>query len=217
MICLLMFPQNAKTAEIQPADIDYRYEGMANSESLSHGFVVRDQDAKKIRLKVKSAIPVALKFSQPEDAKPVQAIQLVAIENKTPAKEKRIEKPLSVQASPSEIKSQTTIPPSEIDHASCKKNIVFFPFDKFQIGDSERDQIRQFINCIRGREVKVTGYTCRIGNKSHNDKLAKFRADSVAMYLRQEGVIVKEMTGKGQQQYISGINHINRRVEIEQK
>jgi len=199
-----MLPQNARAAEIQPADIDYRYEGMANSRNLSHGFVIRDQEAKKIRLKVKSAIPVAIKFSQPGDVKPIQEIRLATIENKFVAEEKRIE-----TAAPTN--------PSEINQSSCKKNIVFFPFDGFQTGESERDQIKQFIDCIRGREVKVTGYTCKIGSKSYNDKLAKARADSVAMYLRQNEVIVKEITGKGQQEYISGVDHVNRRVEIEQK
>lgn len=206
IICLLMLPQNTKSAEIQPADIDYRYEGMANSESLSHGFVIREQETKRIKLKIKSAIPVAIKFSQPENAKPIQEIRLATIENKSVAEDTRIEKPLSVSASP-----------SANNYALCKKNIVFFPFDGFQIGNSERDQIKQFINCIRGREVKVTGYTCRIGSKFHNDKLARARAGSVAEYLRQKGVVVQEITGKGQQEYISGVDHINRRVEIEQK
>jgi len=143
-----MLPQNARAAEIQPADIDYRYEGMANSRNLSHGFVIRDQEAKKIRLKVKSAIPVAIKFSQPGDVKPIQEIRLATIENKFVAEEKRIE-----TAAPTN--------PSEINQSSCKKNIVFFPFDGFQTGESERDQIKQFINCIKRREVRVTGYTCQ--------------------------------------------------------
>ena len=206
IICLLMLPQNVRAAEIKPADIDYRYEGMVNSESLSHGFVIREQETKRVKLKIKSAIPVAIKFSQTDDTKSEQATKLAAIENKSVAEDTRTEKPLSVPAIP-----------SGINHASCKKDIVFFPFDKFQVGDSERDQIKQFIDCIKGREVKVTGYTCRIGSKSHNDKLARARAGSVAEYLRQEGAVVKEITGKGQQEYISGVEHINRRVEIEQK
>jgi outer membrane protein OmpA-like peptidoglycan-associated protein len=86
-----------------------------------------------------------------------------------------------------------------------------------QIGNSERDQIKQFINCIKGREVRVTGYTCKIGSKSYNDKLAMERAHNVAGYLKQEGIVVKEIIGKGQQEYISGVDHVNRRVEIEQR
>lgn len=205
IICLLMLPQNARAAEIQPADIDYRYEGMANSESLSHSFVIMDQDAKKIRLKVKSAIPVAIKFSQQGDAKPIQEIRLATIENKSVAEEKRIE----TASAPTN--------PSETNHASCKKNIVFFPLNKSQISNSEKDQIKQFVNCIKGKEVKVTGYTCKIGGKFYNDKLATERALNVAEHLRQEGVVVKEIIGKGQQEYISGVDHVNRRVEIEQR
>ena len=112
-------------------------------------------------------------------------------------------------SSPSEEKAK--------NHSSCKKNIVFFPLNVSLISNSEIDQINQFINCIKGKEVKVTGYTCKIGSKSHNDKLAKARADSVARYLREEGVMVKEISGEGQQDYISGVDHVNRRVEIEQR
>jgi outer membrane protein OmpA-like peptidoglycan-associated protein len=112
-------------------------------------------------------------------------------------------------SSPSEEKAGT--------HSSCEKNIVFFPLNESQISNSERDQIDQFINCIKGKEVKVTGYTCKIGKKLYNDKLAKARALNVAGYLRQEGVMVKEISGEGQQDYISIVDHVNRRVEIEQR
>ena len=102
-------------------------------------------------------------------------------------------------------------------HLSCEKNIVFFPLNVSLISNSEKDQIKQFINCIKGKEVKVTGYTCKIGGKFYNDKLAKARALNVAGYLQQKGVVVKEIIGKGQQDYISGVDHVNRRVEIEQR
>ncbi len=62
----------------------------------------------------------------------------------------------------------------------------------------------------------MAGFTCKIGGKPYNDKLAKARAHNVAEYLRQEGVVVKEIIGKGQQGYLSSLDFINRRVEIEQ-
>jgi outer membrane protein OmpA-like peptidoglycan-associated protein len=220
MICLLT-SQNVSAAEIRPADIEYRYEGLANSGSLSHSYMIREQETKRIKLTKKSAIPIIIKFSQTNDVQPAQEIQLADTENKTVVEEAvKIKASQSVPINPAKTTAAATSSPAEEktgSHTSCKKNIVFFPLNGFQISNSEIDQINQFINCIKGKEVKVTGYTCKIGGKFYNDKLAKARADSVARYLRQEGVMVKEVSGEGQQDYISSVDHVNRRVEIEQR
>jgi len=220
MICVLTL-QYAGAAEIRPADIEYRYEGMADSGNLSHGFMIREQETKRIKLKTKSATPVAIKFSQPDNEKQAQEIQLADTGNNTIIKETiKIKANNPIPINPAGMTATTVSSPSEEkakNHLSCKKNIVFFPLNGSQIGNSVRDQIKQFINCIKGREVRVTGYTCKIGSKSYNDKLAMERSLNVAKYLRQDGVEVKEIIGKGQQEYISGVNQVNRRVEIEQR
>jgi outer membrane protein OmpA-like peptidoglycan-associated protein len=220
MICLLT-SQNVSAAEIRPADIEYRYEGMADSGNLSHSFMIREQETKRIKLKVKSATPVAIKFSQPGNAKSAQEIQLADAENKTIVEDAvKIKVTQPIPINPAVMTAAANSTPSEekaSSYSSCKKNIVFFPLNGSQIGNSERDQIKQFMNCIKGTEVKVTGYTCKIGGKFYNDKLATERALNVAEHLRQEGVVVKEIIGKGQQEYISGVDHVNRRVEIEQR
>jgi outer membrane protein OmpA-like peptidoglycan-associated protein len=220
MICVLTL-QYAGAAEIRPADIEYRYEGTADSGNLSHGFMIREQETKRIKLKTKSATPVAVKFSQPDNEKQAQEIQLADTGNNTIIKETiKIKANNPIPINPAGMTATAVSSPSEEkakNHLSCKKNIVFFPLNGSQIGNSERDQIKQFVNCIKGREVRVTGYTCKIGSKSYNDKLAMERALNVAKYLRQEGVEVKEIIGKGQQEYISGVNQVNRRVEIEQR
>jgi hypothetical protein len=77
MICVLT-SQNANAAEIRAADIEYRYEGPVNSGSLSHSYMIREQEIKRIKLTKKS-----IKFSQPNDVKPAQEIQLAETENKT--------------------------------------------------------------------------------------------------------------------------------------
>jgi outer membrane protein OmpA-like peptidoglycan-associated protein len=220
MICVLTL-QYAGAAEIRPADIEYRYEGMADSGNLSHGFMIREQETKRIKLRVKSAPPITIKFSQTNNEKPAQEIQLAATENKTTIKEtEKIKANNPIPINPAGMTVTAVSSPSEEkakNHSSCKKNIVFFPLNKSQISNSEKDQIKQFMNCIKGREVKVTGYTCKIGGKFYNDKLATERALNVAGYLRQEGVVVKGIIGKGQKEYISGVDHVNRRVEIEQR
>ena len=220
MICLLTL-QNVSAAEIRPVDIEYRYEGLANSGSLSPSFMIREQETKRIRLTRKSKTPVAIKFSQPDNAKPAQEIQLAETENKTIVEEAvkiNANQPLSVNSAKMTA-AATSLPPEEraSSQPSCKKNIVFFPLNGSRISNPQKDQIKLFINCIKGKEVKVTGYTCKIGGKFYNDKLAMARALNIAGYLRQEGVVVKEIIGKGQQGYISSLDFINRRVEIEQR
>ena len=220
MICILTM-QYGVAAEIRPADIEYRYEGMANSGSLSHSFMIREQETKRIKLKTKSAPPIAIKFSQPNNEKPAQEIQSADTENKTIDSEAvKIKASHAIQINPAGMTAaanSSTSKEKASSYSSCKKNIVFFPLNKSQISNAEKDQIKQFMNCIKEREVKVTGYTCKIGGKFYNDKLATERALNVAGYLRQEGVVVKEIIGKGQQEYISGVDHVNRRVEIEQR
>jgi len=219
MICVLT-SQNVSAAEIRPADIEYRYEGLANSGSLSHSYMIREQETKRIKLKTKSAPSIAIKFSQTDNEKPVQEIRLVATENKTIIKEaeKKESNPIAINHSVMTVAAVSSLSEEKAkSHLSCEKNIVFFPLNVSLISNSEKDQIKQFINCIKGKEVKVTGYTCKIGGKFYNDKLAKARALNVAGYLQQKGVVVKEIIGKGQQDYISGVDHVNRRVEIEQR
>ena len=220
MICVLTL-QNAGAAEIRPAAIEYRYEGIANSGSLSSSFMIREQETKRIKLTRKSKIPIAIKFSEPDKAKPAPEIQLAETENKPIAAETvkiKANEPLPINSNKMTAAAASS-PSAEkaSSHLSCKKNIVFFPLNGSRISNSQMDQIKQFINCLKGKEVKVTGFTCKLGRKLYNDKLAKARALNVAEYLRQEGVVVKEIIGKGQQDYISSVNHINRRVEIEQR
>jgi outer membrane protein OmpA-like peptidoglycan-associated protein len=219
MICLLTF-QNVSAAEIRPAAIDYRYESMANSGSLSYSFLIREQETKRIKLTRKIKTPLAIKYSQPENIKAAQEIQLAENENKPSMEETiKIKENQPVPANPAETMASTSAPPAEkaSSNPSCKKNIVFFPLNGSRLSPSELDQIKQFINCLKGKEVKVAGFTCKIGKKIYNDKLAKARARNVAQYLRREGVVVKEIIGKGQQDYISSVDHVNRRVEIEIK
>ncbi|OPY84770.1 MAG: outer membrane protein A [Smithella sp. PtaU1.Bin162] len=219
MICLLTL-QNVSAAEIRPADIEYRYDNLAASGNSSHSFMIREQETKRIKPTGKVKAPLAVRLSQPEFAETRQEIQLAEAEYKTIAEEA-----LKAKASPPVTTSPvatTTVatsaaPAEKADsNPSCKKNIVFFPLNGSRISNPEKDQIREFINCLKGKEVKVAGFTCKIGGKFYNDKLAKARAHNVAKYLRQEGVVVREIIGKGRQGYISSLDFINRRVEIEQ-
>lgn len=219
MICALTL-QNAGAAEIRPAAIEYRYEGLANSGSLSSSFMISEQETKRVKLTRKSKTPIAIKFSEPDKAKPAPYMQLAKTENKTIGEEAvKIKANEPLPTNPAEMSAAAASAPSPekaSSNSACKKSIVFFPLNASRISHSQMDQIKQFINFLKGKEVRVTGFTCKLGRKFYNDKLAIKRAFNVAAYLRQEGVVVREIIGKGQQDYISSVNHINRRVEIEQ-
>ena len=95
----------------------------------------------------------------------------------------------------------------------CRVNI-FFPINKHAITSAEKDQIEQYISCLKDIKVRVTGYTCKRGTPRHNEVLAIKRAQGVAEYLVKRGINVAEVVGKGGE-YISKVNKNNRRVEIE--
>ena len=98
---------------------------------------------------------------------------------------------------------------------------VLFPLDSAILGDDERMKLSSFIEKIgektTGNEVSVTGYTCDLGGKEHNDILAKKRAEAVASYLRAIGVVPSRVSGEGKCCYRTeetGKWYLNRRVEI---
>ncbi len=63
--------------------------------------------------------------------------------------------------------------------------------------------------------VRVDGYTCKLGSKKHNDRLAMKRARVVGESLKRHGIKVTRTTGEGVCCYVDN-KHLepNRRVEI---
>lgn len=98
---------------------------------------------------------------------------------------------------------------------------IYFRFDRFDLSDYETDQLNRLISFMKknsAREilkVYVTGHTCDMGSRSHNDRLALMRARSVAAYLEGNGFNVSEVKGEGMIHPLSKIRRLNRRVEIE--
>jgi len=86
---------------------------------------------------------------------------------------------------------------------------VYFDFDSFDLKPSEKAKLDSLSRDI---QYKVTGYTCDIGEKDYNDRLALKRAGAVREYL---GSLVKEVSGKGKCCYIDLKNRWkNRRAEV---
>jgi outer membrane protein OmpA-like peptidoglycan-associated protein len=85
---------------------------------------------------------------------------------------------------------------------------VYFDFDSFKLKPSEKAKLETL---PRGLRYEITGYTCDIGPKDYNDRLALKRAESVKGYLGVSG----EVRGKGKRCYVDLKDRSkNRRVEI---
>lgn len=99
----------------------------------------------------------------------------------------------------------------EVDKRKAPKTseMVFFEFDSDVLKPSEKIKLDSLSKDIHYR---VTGYTCDIGGKEYNDRLALRRAEAVRNYL---GDIVKEVVGRGKCCYLDPVDKSkNRRAEI---
>jgi len=85
---------------------------------------------------------------------------------------------------------------------------VYFDFDSFKLKPSEKAKLD---GLSKGLKYEITGYTCDIGPKDYNDRLALKRAESVKGYLGVSG----EVRGRGKRCYVDLKDRSkNRRVEI---
>jgi len=95
---------------------------------------------------------------------------------------------------------------------------VMFGLDQHTLAKGGNEDLDNFAETIKGAsEVKVTGYTCDLGGKQHNDALAMRRARQVSRYLVSLGVpaeIIKT-NGLGKCCYVSPDFEANRRAEVE--
>ena len=98
---------------------------------------------------------------------------------------------------------------------------VLFNLDGSALSDSEKARLFSFVKSL-GPETKagnlfVTGYTCDLGSKAHNDVLAMKRAEAVEGYLRKAGLRAIWVAGRGKCCYATkdpGKRYLNRRVEV---
>ena len=91
---------------------------------------------------------------------------------------------------------------------------VYFPLNSSLISQTEKQKILDALESLKGRDVKVTGYTCELGSKELNNRLALSRARAVAGILETGGIKPTAVSGEGKCCYISGDKEMNRRAEI---
>lgn len=97
---------------------------------------------------------------------------------------------------------------------------VLFGLDSWALSNTERARLSSFVESTgaetKGGDLSVTGYTCDLGSKAHNDILAGKRAEAVATYLRKAGLRPSRVTGIGRCCYVTedqANRYLNRRVE----
>lgn len=117
--------------------------------------------------------------------------------------------PITVPVDP-EVRAKPT-PDKKVELKEEKKvfETVYFEFNSFQLRPSEKTKLDALPKDI---EYSVTGFTCNIGGKEYNDRLAFKRAMAVKQYL---GELVKEVNARGKCCYVDQKDiSKNRRAEI---
>lgn len=96
---------------------------------------------------------------------------------------------------------------------------VFFDFDSYILKKTEKQKLLKILPDLKKSntvEIKVDGYTDKVGTKEYNDKLAVKRAMAVRKFLVAQGVRAEKIkiSGQGKCCYISDKDRENRRVEV---
>jgi len=93
---------------------------------------------------------------------------------------------------------------------------VHFSFASSKV--EERQALMQAARALKGDPrvsgVRVKGFTCDLGPKAYNDRLAMRRAVTVAAILGKAGVRIDEVSGEGKCCYLPGGRSASRRAEI---
>jgi len=93
---------------------------------------------------------------------------------------------------------------------------VLFDFDSARVEDGRGMSL--FAGSLKTDPsvtgIRIRGFTCDLGTKAWNDRLAMRRAVSVGSLLGKAGLQVDEVSGEGKCCYVPGERKLSRRVEI---
>lgn len=95
--------------------------------------------------------------------------------------------------------------------------VVYFHLNRDSMKGGEQAKLLSHANEFKmADKLTVKGYTCDLGSKGYNDRLALRRAEKVSRYLQSLGVSVAkvEVSGEGLCCYASRDRAKNRRVEV---
>ena len=75
-----------------------------------------------------------------------------------------------------------------------------FKFNSSALSEEAKNKLNEvvkYLNKHPSEKVVINGYTDNIGNESYNLKLSQKRANSVANYLKENGISASRITAKG--------------------
>ena len=192
----------AHATGIYQMDYRYSFDGMARDNARRQTFVICDDACA-------AAPPLAPAPRFP--ALSIRVSQDVASQEKPHKRLRMAEAERRLQ-----VRTRATS-----EHAADARITVLFGLDSSALSDAEKARLSSFVKSL-GAETKagnlfVTGYTCDLGSKAHNDVLAIKRAEAVEAYLRKAGLHAMWVTGTGKCCYATkdpGKRYLNRRVEV---
>jgi len=128
---------------------------------------------------------------------------------------------VSQQARKKEASFSPTFSQKHANGAHWVDNVVKtfrFGLGSSRLSKTEEEEVAKIAQrMIRAgaRNIRVKGFTCDLGSKVYNDRLALERAGTVASLLTKTGVHLSGFSGRGKCCYISKTNReANRRAEI---
>lgn len=208
----LMPAGSAEASEIRQESYVYSYK-FAKDPGGDYVYAIRDAflPAERLALKPK-ALPLVVKVVIPD---PTEAALLHTITSQvSPVVTVRAEHDLSSCGQAVEPTPPEGVAPSE----SKLFATIYFSFGSSSYKASEEKKLVETILSLKeqkNKKVKVSGYTCDIGSKEYNDRLAMSRANTVVKRLEANGIKVDQVSGEGECCYASeNKKSLNRRVEI---
>ena len=130
---------------------------------------------------------------------------------------REISLPKSVEIEPPAQVTAKAAPP-ETAEIKTREITVHFGLNSAALSASERRRLYGNKDLFqKAEQIEITGYTCRLGEKAYNDRLALRRAESVRRYLVSNFGKEEKMTkvkGLGKCCYVSRSNTHNRRSVV---
>lgn len=164
--------------------------------------------------------PTYVVCSETKCPKPTKKTSPEEIKNTSPKKIKESVKPQYLDfsfavPSPATNTVEVKVSSSDSKQSECKteKVTVYFDLNSASLTDASKQILSSLDKTFT---YTVSGYTCSLGAKKHNDMLAIKRANVVADFLKQKGITVEKIEGQGKCCYMDTQNTTakeNRRAE----
>jgi len=187
MTATLLLAMQSHASTVLQKSYGYRYESARGTTNCCQ-FVICENQPRASMVPELSPPSIALKFGSDPASAP--------------------EPPKETQG----IRKVSALPVPEISLAKT----IHFAFDSSEVRNRQGlSLLAHALKCDPALiGVRIDGFTCDLGSKAYNDRLALRRAEAVAEILGDEGFKVVEIAGEGKCRYVQGERKRSRRAEI---